>query len=99
MPFSQNSKYTRNSVKYIDNNNKLQVWYRRPTIEQHSTDEVIMVEAGELMRPDKIANRMYGKPNLSWVIILTNQIFDIREFYVGRQLRIPKLERIQGFIL
>lgn len=98
MAFVKDSKYTRNSTKYVDNNT-LQVWYNRPTISSHNTDTIIMVETGELMRPDKIANRMYGRPNLAWVITLANQIFDIREYYVGRQLRIPKLERIQGFIL
>lgn len=59
-----------------------------PDIKPRDTDTFLTLESS--LRPEQIANDMYGKPELWWIIALANDIrLPLVEMYPGRKLRIP----------
>jgi hypothetical protein len=59
-----------------------------PVIQERSTDIFLTLESR--LRPEQIADDVYGKPELWWVIALANKVrLPLVELYPGRTLRVP----------
>lgn len=58
-----------------------------PTIRERPEDEYITYTEAD--RLDIISNRMYGKPELYWVILLANDYASELEIEFGEILRVP----------
>jgi len=53
------------------------------------------IPKSEEYRPDLIANRFYGKPELFWVLVYANKFSNSPEdFYVTRIIRIPHYKKV-----
>ena len=56
------------------------------------------VKEQDKLRPDNISSKFYGSPVYWWVIMLVNDISDVKEeLYVGQLLRIPSILDIYDF--
>ena len=97
--FKRGSRFLRNGTYYFNSNGDKKVWYNKPKILPHSTDLITKVEWGEEWNPKAIANRVYGRYELGWVIMTANKLLHPRELIVGKQIRIPSLSRIIGIIV
>ena len=69
-------------------------------IEQDGGDIFYTIPLTEAHRPDKISQRFYSTPHLSWVICMANGLKDpLKDFYAGRSIVIPDQDYIQGTYL
>lgn len=70
-------------------------WWERRLIPKSDSDIVVFVQPQEVHRPDLIANRVYGKANLQWLVLQYNSIVDIQtEIVLGKALRLPNQRRV-----
>lgn len=65
----------------------------------HEDDLIYEIPLIYQYRPDRIAQKFYGNPKLYWVLVYVNEIPDSPEgFYVGRKIRVPRIERISEVV-
>ena len=84
------SRYVNSAViQYGINNTLTFETYVRPTRAISSTDKFTTVPAGEEYRPDLTSYRAYGTVDYWWLILEFNGIWDIFDYTVGTNLRIP----------
>lgn len=70
-------------------------WWERQMFAHSPDDLVITIPSRFDRRPDVLAQEMYGKPQLQWIILQYNNIVDVNvEFAAGKQIRIPTKERV-----
>lgn len=75
-------------------------WWERRDLEHQLDDIIFTVTPGTAKRPDIIASQIYGKPNLSWVVLQYNNIVDINtELVTGTIIRLPSQRRLSLTIL
>lgn len=71
-------------------------WWDRYSFELDETDKLFTVSTEYVNRIDLIANSFYGEPRYWWIIAQYNNILDPwAEIILGRQLRLPTLNRLQ----
>ena len=57
-------------------------------------NSIHVIEQGERYRPDIVANKMYGNPNLAWVLLTANNMKSIFEFEVTKEIIVPELTQL-----
>jgi hypothetical protein len=71
-------------------------WWDRYSFELDETDQIFTVSNSYVNRIDLIADTFYGEPRFWWIIAQYNNILDPwAEITIGRQLRLPTLNRLQ----
>jgi len=94
------SRFLNNSEIYTDSRDGIdKVFYKHPNIQPDVTDVIFTIPAGSEFRPDLISLSFYNSPSLVWVLMLVNEFDHIKEFYTGRNIRVPKFDRIRGKFL
>jgi len=97
--YTGGSRFNYNAIIYHDDRDGIdKVEYKSPTLEPDDTDIIHEITPGQEYRPDLISLQYYSRSDLEWTILLLNKFDHFREFYVGRLIRISKLERMQGKI-
>lgn len=70
-------------------------WWERRELPLDDNDLSIVVRPSEDRRPDLVANRVYGKSTLQWLVLQYNTVVDIEtEFRTGITLRLPDPRRV-----
>lgn len=70
-------------------------WWERKLFTESDTDITVTIYPNEEHRPDLLAERVYGKSTLMWLVLQYNSIVDIQtEFTTGTQLRLPSQRRV-----
>ena len=97
----QPSQFVSNSSRYLSSN--VIYWsderiltfetYKRKPVVQSSSDKFMIISPGMEYRPDKIAQKAYGKKLMGywWRIMEANNIFDVFDLKAGTVLRIPTI--------
>lgn len=71
--------------------------WRSPEIVLRRPPSFRVLQADEITRPDLLAFRTYGNPNLFWAIAVTNNIMlPMRDMRVGQNVVIPHVEDVLG---
>lgn len=47
------------------------------------------IQSDEQYRPDKVADRIYNDPSLSWIIDEANNWFHLKEYTIGKKFLYP----------
>lgn len=105
MAFTTSTSRTNNSTEWrnsryvqggeTDRFQKRLGWWERRAIPRQDDDLRIVVGAEEAQRPDLIANRVYGKANLAWLVLQYNNIVDEKtELTISTELRLPTQRRV-----
>jgi hypothetical protein len=69
-------------------------WWERETIPTADDDQEVMIASRYDQRPDLMANDLYGKSTLMWIILQFNGILDINtEFLKGQTIFVPSYQR------
>lgn len=91
---SKSSRYTQGGT--TDRYQKRVGWWERKIFTQDDTDIIITILPDEDRRPDKVANRVYGRQGaLQWLVLQYNNIVDIEtEFRTGTDIRLPSARRV-----
>lgn len=80
-------------------NNRLGWWERRK-IPTHHSDQTFVVRGRYVHRPDLIAQQMYNRADLAWLVLQYNNIVDtIEELTEGTTLTLPTYNRVLMQIL
>jgi len=89
-------KRFKDSWAYLDEEERYFLGTMQPiTIPPHPTDQLYVLEAGDIARPDLVAYKFYKNPRLYWPILWLNGISDPFEgMFVGMLVRIPSLHRV-----
>lgn len=70
-------------------------WWERKIFTKSDTDLTVTIRSNENHRPDLVAQRVYQKPALSWLVLQYNNIVDVQtEFTTGTELRLPTQRRV-----
>lgn len=71
-------------------------WEKRDDIATNQIDDVEFEVTSEYVgRPDKIAVEMYGRHDLTWIVLQYNNIVDINEeMTIGTILNLPSKQRV-----
>lgn len=63
--------------------------------EENRVDDILFRITEEYVnRPDKIAKKIYGSENLTWIILQQNKIMNPFELELGKVLKLPSLNII-----
>ena len=57
-------------------------------------NSIHIIEQGEHLRPDVVAYKMYGNPNLAWVLLAANNMKSIFEFTVTKEIIVPEITQL-----
>jgi len=92
-------KYFQRDTPSVGSYVEAESWY--PTeIPKSQTDLFTKVKSGEEGRLDLVALRVYGLPQLWWVIAFANDVIDpFEEITVNRVLRYPPIDYVSTNIL
>ena len=74
-------------------------WWNITSIPADVSDVDFYVTAEFVGRPDLISYYLYEDPNLMWVVMLFNRLYDVSEIELGRVLRVPTKSRVAAEIL
>lgn len=95
---SQNSRYVQGGM--TDRYKTRLGWWEKQEIAPATDDILITIQAREVGRPDLIANRLYQKAELAWLVLQFNNIIDpVVELTVNKQLTMPSPSRVMLNIL
>lgn len=93
--FKRNSRYTGGKVTKNRSDQDFLILRRPLNLEQADGDVFITITQEDEKRPDLVAQKAYGNPDLWWVIYEFNGIRDpFFDLKMGSELRIPELERV-----
>ena len=66
----------------------------KKTIFTKSMDDLkITISAKYVKRPDLVAYDLYGRPDLMWFVLQYNDILNINEFVLNKQITLPSPSR------
>lgn len=93
--FKRNSRYSKGLVA-TNRSNKPFLVLRRPLALEPSEDDTFIVVTQEYTkRPELLSSKVYGTPELWWVIYEFNGIMDpLFDLKIDQVLRIPSLDRV-----
>jgi hypothetical protein len=95
------SQFVSNSSRYL--NSEVVYWsdkriltfktYKRSPVTKTSNDKFLIINAGLQYRPDRIAQKAYGKQLIGywWKIMEANNITDVFDLKIGTVLRVPSI--------
>lgn len=93
--FKRLSRYTGGIVSKNRNDEDFIVLKIPLKLKEGDNDKFIEVTQDFITRPDLLSSKVYGTPELWWVIYEFNGIQDpITELKVGQILRIPEINRV-----
>jgi hypothetical protein len=93
--FKRNTRYTGARVTKNRSGQDFLILRRPLNLEKADGDVFITITQEDEKRPDLVAQKVYGNPDLWWVIYEFNGIRDpLFELKAGTQLRIPEAERV-----
>ena len=68
-------------------------FWTRFNFKKSHDDMTIKISKPYVNRPDKIANDIYGNPNLAWFVMQYNDILSIDELAFGNSISLPSPNR------
>jgi hypothetical protein len=75
-------------------------WWDRFPMSPADDDIIFTITPTYVGRPDLLAQQIYGKSTLMWVVLQYNNIVDVNEEFVeGAQIRLPTFARLSIMIL
>lgn len=93
--FKRHSRYTGGIVTKNRTDQDFLVLRNSLNLEEADGDIFIEVIQEYINRPDLLSHRVYGTPELWWVIFDFNEIQDpITQLKIGQLLRIPDIDRV-----
>jgi hypothetical protein len=63
--------------------------YKRVPIAEDDADQYTVIQAQHQYRPDLMAYEIWGFSDLWWVLLVANNITDIYDFDIGKNIRVP----------
>ena len=96
----KNSRYLQGGFTEILPN-MLGYWDKREDIITEKIDNIKFITTKEFEgRPDKLAYYVYGRHDLTWLILQYNNIVDLtEEFIAGKEIKLPSMARVFTEIL
>ena len=90
--FTTASRYIDSTIVYYTDFRRLSLnTYRRKAIGVTANDKFMVIGKGHEYRPDLVSSKVYGLPDFWWRIMEANNLFDIYDFKVGLNIRIPSM--------
>jgi len=84
------SRYMRSRVYVFEGSDKMSFEiYKRVPIPLSENDRYTVVEAQHQYRPDLMSYEIWGFSDYWWVLLAANNIWDIYDFKIGTNIRIP----------
>lgn len=80
----------------------LDLWVQNPNLIPTINDYSVFIEANMHQRPDVLANKLYGTPNLFWLFAIRNMdiiVDPINDFKSGLQIIVWPANYIQKVVL
>lgn len=76
-------------------------WWEEASIPTDQVDDILFtITAAYDKRPDKIAYQLYGRTDVTWLVLQYNQIVDVNtQFISGMQIWLPSPSRVFSDIL
>lgn len=97
--FKKNTRYTNGFTDVDSEGNTFLVLRKALKLEPNEGDTYITITQEYINRPDLISSKVYGIPNLWWVLYEFNNIQDpVFGVRIGQLFRIPSLDRVQAAI-
>lgn len=97
--FKSLSRYRIGTVATNRSNKNFLVLRRPLTLEFGEDDIIVEITQEYLLRPDLISSKVYGTPDLWWVVYEMNGIIDpLFDLKIGQIIRVPSLSRVMEFI-
>lgn len=86
---TSSSRYANSSVLLYSEQNIItfETYKRKPYV--LGEDRFAVISAGYEYRPDLMSNAIYGVSDFWWRLMEVNNIWDIYDFKIGRNIRIP----------
>lgn len=96
--FNESSRYTQGGATETFKNRH--GWWERRNFPHADDDINFTLTLRHTMRPDLVAQEVYGHVNLTWLVLQYNNILDVvTEFKAGTVIKLPAIHRIQSEIL
>ena len=76
---------------YKDDDGKDLVSYREVEIPASNEDTFYTIESGFVQRPDLISHKFYRRDDLAWIIMQANDFESLKDFSLGKTIRIPNI--------
>jgi hypothetical protein len=93
--FKKNTRYTNGQIDTNRSGKQFLVLRKALKLEPNSGDVFVAITQDILQRPDLIAHKAYGIPELWWAIYEFNGIHDpLFELKLGQTIRIPAIKRV-----
>lgn len=87
---SPSSRYSDSRViQYSEQNILTFETYKRKIYKSQNEDKFAVISPGYEYRPDLMSNAIYGVSDFWWRLMQVNNIWDIYDFKVGLNIRIP----------
>ncbi len=83
-------KYSRTYVFEETGKMSFEIFKRRP-IPISDSDQYTVISSKYEYRPDLLANDIWGFTDYWWAILAANNIWDIYDFKIGKNIRIPAM--------
>jgi hypothetical protein len=74
-------------------------FYNRFNFKKSADDLTIKISKPYVNRPDRIANDIYGQPNLAWFVMQYNDILDIDELILDKNITLPSPNKLNFGII
>lgn len=96
--FTQNSRYRGATVTEVEYNGELKpytVLKKIVDVPLTTEDYYIVLDEGNMQRPDLISFQVYGTVEYGWALMEVNGIRSWLDLQMGVRLRVPPVEAIQ----
>lgn len=68
-------------------------FWKRTNFSKSLDDLKITISSKYVKRPDLVAYDLYGRPDLMWFVLQYNDILNINEFVLNKQITLPSPSR------
>lgn len=97
--FKKNTRYTNGTIDVNRSNQNFLVLRNNLKLVQATGDVFVTITADIANRPDLIAFKAYGTPELWWVIYEFNNLRDpLFDLQIGQIIRLPSVDRVRQAI-
>lgn len=94
------SRYVHGGQSYIDSEHNMLTFWDRYNLPRSEETDIKLVITPELNHsPWLIASRLYGNASYLWVVLQYNNILDIEELEIGREIIVPSPVRLRTAII
>lgn len=93
--FDFTSRYKRGDILYYDDFNALTIeTYDRKDYSKYKSYKFYMITKGAEFKPWLVSNDFYGDPGYWWMILESNQIYDVEDFIAGKTIKIYDITEV-----